>query len=326
MRNTRPAIVVSTGRSGSTMLSNMVRLHPHLLSLSELFILLGDAAFPDGPIGGAQFWELLSRPSRAIHALQRSGVTFAELLYEPRPGGRFTPEAGIPPLMLTPLPHLVDDPEALFDEIGAWAAGLDERPIADQYRRLFEWLCQRLDRRVWIERSGASLPLVHVLARQFPEAGIVHLYRGGRECAMSMSRHDGFKLMAFRARPDLAPPGVQRQDGLLDRDAIARAVIPPEVSGQLWSEMVVAGVASLAELPADRVLSMSYEALTAAPGDELCRLAAFMCVEPDPAWLEAAAAIVRTRPPAWLALPEAEQRRLADACAAGMDLLYRPWP
>ena len=145
----------------------------------------------------------------------------------------------------------------------------------------------------------------------------------GAHAARARSRGQG------KAQPQrilyLSPPGLQR-DGLLDRDAIARAVIPPEVSGQLWSEMVVAGLAGLAELPADRVLSMSYEALTAAPAEELCRLAAFMRVEPDPAWLEAAAAIVRTRPPAWLALPEAEQRRLAGACASGMDLLYRPWP
>src|SRR5215469_3809769 len=208
MRAVRPVIVVTTGRSGSTMLSNMVRSHPELLSLSELFILLGVRAFSDGPVSGPRFWEILSRPHRALHVLQRSGVTFPELLYVPGPGARFTVEAGVPPLMLVPLPHLVDDPEALFDEIGAWAVELDARPLADQYRRLFDWLGRRLGRRVWIERSGASLPIADVLAQQFPEAGIVHLYRDGRECAMSMSRHDGFKLMAFRHQRRLTPAGM----------------------------------------------------------------------------------------------------------------------
>jgi putative sulfotransferase len=321
MRAARPVIVVSTGRSGSTMLSNMVRGHPELLSLSELFILLGDPAFPDGPVSGARFWDILSRPHRTLHVLQRSGVTFAELLYEPGPGDRFTVEAGIPPLMLVPLPHLVDDPEALFDEIGTWAVELDAKPVADQYRRLFDWLCRRLGRRIWIERSGASLPMVDVLARQFPEAGIVHLYRDGRECAMSMSRHDGFKLMAFRHQPGLTPPGMQR-DGLIDREVLRRAVVPPEVCGEVWSDLVGTAVARLAELTPDRVLRMSYEALTADPRAELRRLTAFIGVESDPGWLETAAAIVRTRPPSWAALPEPQRQRLVDACAPGMDLLY----
>jgi len=324
MRAARPVIVVSTGRSGSTMLSTMVRSHPELLSLSELFILLGDPAFPDGPVSGPGFWEILSRPYPTLHVLQRSGVRFAELLYEPGPGARFTAEAGIPPLMLVPLPHLVDDPEALFDEIGAWAVELDARPAADQYRRLFAWLCRRLGRRVWIERSGASLPMVDVLARQFPEAGIVHLHRDGRECAMSMSRHDGFKLMAFRHQPGLTPPGMQR-GGLIDREVLRRAVVPPEVCGDVWSDLVATAVGRLAELPPDRVLAMSYEALTADPRGELRRLTAFIGVEPDPGWLETAAAIVRARPPTWAALPEAQRQRLVNACARGMDLLYHSW-
>jgi len=324
MRAVRPVIVVTTGRSGSTMLSNMVRSHPELLSLSELFILLGVRAFSDGPVSGPRFWEILSRPHRALHVLQRSGVTFPELLYEPGPGARFTVEAGVPPLMLVPLPHLVDDPEALFDEIGAWAVELDARPVADQYRRLFDWLGRRLGRRVWIERSGASLPIADVLAQQFPEAGIVHLYRDGRECAMSMSRHDGFKLMAFRHQRRLTPAGMY-PDGLIDREVLRRAIVPPEVCGEVWSQLVGTAVPRLAELAPDRVLAMSYEALTADPRNELRRLTEFIGVEPDPSWLETAAAIVRTRPPTWAALPEPQRQRLVNACAPGMDLLYPSW-
>jgi len=212
----------------------------------------------------------------------------------------------------------------LFDEIGAWAVELDARPVADQYRRLFDWLCRRLGRRVWIERSGASLPMANVLARQFPEAGIVHLYRDGRECAMSMSRHDGFKLMAFRHQPALTPAGMHR-DGLIDRELLRRAVVPPEVCGEVWSDLTVAAVGRLAELPLDRVLGMSYEALTADPQEELRRLAAFIGVDADPTWLGGAAAMVRTRPPTWTRLAEHERQRLVDACAPGMDLLYRSW-
>jgi hypothetical protein len=69
--------------------------------------------------------------------------------------------------------------------------------------------------------------MMDMLARQFPEAGLVHLYRDGRECVMSMGRHDGFKLMAFSRLPELAPAGMRVGD-LLDREAVARAVVPPD--------------------------------------------------------------------------------------------------
>jgi hypothetical protein len=47
-----PVFIVGTGRCGSTMMSNVVRLHPRLLSLSEFFTSLAGRAFtlrePDG--------------------------------------------------------------------------------------------------------------------------------------------------------------------------------------------------------------------------------------------------------------------------------------
>lgn len=317
----RPVIVVSTGRCGSTLLSNMVRAHPDLLSLSEFFVLLREAAFPGDPVTGQQFWEILSQPSPAVTLLLRSGLSMPELLYRPGPGTRFSPETGVPPVLLTTLPHLVEDPEALFDELAAWAPSLDERPVAGQYRRLFGWLGERLGRRVWVERSGVSLPLVPALSELFPEAGFVHLYRDGRECAVSMSQHSGFRLLALRVHPELVPGDLVDGDRI-DRRAVERAEIPPEVLGRIWSDMVVAGSAALAGLAPDRVTSMSYEALVAEPGNELRRLAAFIGVEPGPGWLDAAAALVDRRPPRWLTLPEPERRRLTSACAPGLELLY----
>ena len=40
-----PTFVVGTGRCGSTMLSNMLREHPQVLSLSEFFSMISDAGF-----------------------------------------------------------------------------------------------------------------------------------------------------------------------------------------------------------------------------------------------------------------------------------------
>ena len=95
-------IVVSTGRCGSTMLSNMLRLNPEILSLSEFFSLLMPDPFPAGGLDAAAYWRLLSEPWVFFRHLYRLGLRVPEFLYAPGPGSRFTPATGIPPIQL---PH-----------------------------------------------------------------------------------------------------------------------------------------------------------------------------------------------------------------------------
>lgn len=85
MRPVAPAFVVCTGRSGSTLLSNMLRLNPGILSLSEFFAFLGPSAFQTGPMDAEQLWALLSQPNRQTRALMDSGLTIDEVLYRPGP-------------------------------------------------------------------------------------------------------------------------------------------------------------------------------------------------------------------------------------------------
>jgi putative sulfotransferase len=55
-----PVFIVGTGRCGSTMMSNVVRLHSRLLSLSEFFTSLAGRAFTLRELDGERFWQLLT--------------------------------------------------------------------------------------------------------------------------------------------------------------------------------------------------------------------------------------------------------------------------
>src|ERR1700753_1075828 len=62
-----PTFVVGTGRCGSTMLSNVLREHPKVLSLSEFFPGITDSrracvaqALSSTPIDGPHFWEIVA--------------------------------------------------------------------------------------------------------------------------------------------------------------------------------------------------------------------------------------------------------------------------
>lgn len=318
-------IVVCTGRCGSTLLSNMVRLHPEVLSLSELFVLLGPRAFEPGLVTGERFWEILSVPDQYHTMMLRGGLGFKEWLYQPAPGRRYTAETGVPPIVFVTLPHLTDEPEALFDELAEWVPSLEPRPIGEQFARLFGWLCRRFGRTVWMERSGTSLGWVSSVAALFPEARIVHLHRDGRECAVSMSLHNGFKLLAL-VRGGWVPDGVAwppSAERPFDIGAFDRARPPAWMLGGAWSDMVVEGSRQLMELEPGRVSTMRYEALVADPADELRRLVRLCGWAEDEEWVSRASALVVPQEPRWVRLPEAERTALVEACAPGMALLER---
>ena len=99
----------------------------------------------------------------------------------------------IPSILCVALPHLTPDYERLFEELGPVVRGRPKATLPEQYLFMFEWLCKRLGRRVWVERSGGSLLFGRRLMGLFPQARVVHIHRDGRDTALSMSQHPAFK-------------------------------------------------------------------------------------------------------------------------------------
>ncbi|WP_338933227.1 sulfotransferase [Streptomyces netropsis] len=332
--------VVGTGRSGSTALSGIVNAHPDVLSLNELLSSVQSRGFPEGPLGGGEFWRLLADPNPQFERMIRSGVPMPEFVYTRRPGRYATETTGIPALALMVLPHLTDDPDGLFDELEKQVCRWPDRTAAEHYEALFDLLCVRFGRRVVVERSGYSTERVPLLCRVFPQARFVHLFRDGPDCALSMSRHTGYRLILL-LREILARTGAERH-GELTHDQIRS--LPPELSelladrfdpalvldrdlplprfGALWSELVARGVDHLSEVPAPMWTTLAYEDLLDEPRKELTRLADFIGVEPLPQWLEAGSArIDGSHRGASLRLPAAELAALRECCAPGARAL-----
>ena len=323
------------------MLSNMIRLHPRLLSISELFSSIESVAFPPGVLDARQFWQILSQPLPVQQWLFGHGLIPDEITYGCRAAAvRFRDPTTIPPIALMTLPHLSDRPDELLDEIASFISTLPPAPIEQHYRRLFEWLCRRFGRETWVERSGGSLDLLPALRVRFPNARFVHLYRDGRETAMSMSRHHLFRIRVILEQlqewlgPQAFITGVTAQQieqkippawrGVLpwafDVEAYRRLELPIEAFAARWSQRIVAGVDELNKLPPDRVLHMRYETILDRPREEVRRLASFIGGEMvDESWINAAAALCRRKSPTWVDLPADVRARVEAACAAGMQ-------
>ncbi len=339
--------VVGTGRCGSTLLSRMLGESPGTVSLFEFFNGLDMAErFDPNPISGAALLDLIAREQPFVTAVVRRGYSVEEITYpfasgdkeSPSGGGRRRDEA-LPWILVSMLPRLSDQPDALFEALCRFARSLPAQPPRNHYLALFAWLCETLGRKVWVERSGSSIDYVADLIRLYPEARFVHLHRAGPEVALSMREHHAYRLpisLLYDAplnsglRVSELPP-MDLSAAPEPGDTISQILEsrpPPEYFGRYWADQILRGKPALDALDASQVLEVSFERLVSQPAGVLSQIAAFFEIEATaagPNWIDRAAALVRGIPP--LRAGEIEgpsYARLVEACSPATQLMTAP--
>jgi putative sulfotransferase len=341
-----PTFVVGTGRCGSTMLSNMLREHPKVLSLSEFFMTVTEGShLPEGlapaPIRGERFWHIVSAIAPMLSFVLRNRIRYDECIYPcDDPGARFSRETGVPAILATTLPHLAADHDRLFDTLRNEVIRWSKAPIAKHYQHLFDWLAGHFGRRLWIERSGTSLIMAEWFLSAFPGAQFIEIIRDGRDTAISMQQHTGMRIYyamtwlgeylgvdpltsTDRSRIDHVPPELLRiLPEQFDIEAFNNFEVPLPLCGAIWSQQIEMGLKVLSTLPADRRLTLRYEDLLADPKRQLDSLAAFLGAEfIDEDWSARCATTVRAPRSTWRDLPEEQARALTEACRPGFEQL-----
>jgi hypothetical protein len=327
--------IVGTGRCGSTLLSRMLAQHTRVLSLFELFNGIdAERRFSEKPLAGVEFGALISAEQPFVTAVLRRGYDVPEIVYPFGPGARYRRDEPLPWILVSLLPRLTDDPDALFGELTAFVARQPRQPPVRHYRTLFEWLGERLGRPLWIERSGSSIEYLGALHARFPDARFLHLHRDGREVALSMREHHAYRLpisILYGAPVDGVPLA---ELGPIDvyarptgRDPISRLLAsrpPAAYFGRYWNDQILRGLRAGGRIDAEQILTVRFEDLVARPADVLREIGRFFELDPDDGWVGRAAALVRGRPEArYPSLPEPARRALGEACRPGQVLLGR---
>ena len=206
----------------------------------------------------------------------------------------------------------------------------DPASAAAQHRRLIAWLCDRLGARAWVERSGSSLLYMNQLAALFRDAKFVHLYRDGRECAYSFSRHPGYRLGAVSAMLDSrlgmspylgdakpleqVPPDLRPfMPGTFDHEAFERFEVPVAETGQFWSDMIMPGTMFSPALPNACSRSATRTSLRSR-GTRCSGWRASPACWVPPGWLDRAVQLAEPRSPRWTALPQEQISDLTRVC------------
>jgi hypothetical protein len=290
--------------------------------------------FRSDPVDGAEFAELITAEQPVVTAVLRRGYEVAEITYPFGKEARFGREDALPWILVSALPRLSDDPDALFDETVAFATGLPRQPLRRHYLALFDWLGRRAGRANWIERSGSSIDYLESLVELFPGARFLHIHRDGTEAALSMREHHAYRLpiALLYAPPELAAGRVTLDDLRADPgpdDPVSQILSsrpPIEYYGRYWSDQVLRGFRALRTLDADCYREVRFEELLSEPADVLRDVAKFFGLDAEKSgWIPRAAALVGPPPAARFEnLSHRERAVLAAECRPGRRLLGRP--
>jgi len=314
--------VVGTGRCGSTLLTKMLDSHRSACGLNEVFTGLDwGRRFTDQQVDGAWVADLLGTPNHVIDMVLGKGYDAEEVTYPFRPTDRYRRGDPMPWILTSCLGHLTDDPDGLWDRLGAELSRRSIGPLRQHYRAFFAALAEPTGATAWIERSGSSVEYLDGILSVFGEARVVHLVRSGPEVALSMRNHPFYRL-AVQLYYGVMPEGVDPEDsdGIVDGWLEGNPAV--ELYGRYWSDQLIKGAEPLARLGDERLLTVSFEELVVDPMKHTERLAAFFELPSDPGFSERASAMVRGVPPSRVdELGSDDRTALLAACEPGQAVL-----
>ena len=141
--------------------------------------------------------------------------------------------------------------EQLDEALSEFAAAPDDRVASsrDFVQALLDPIARAAGKPSWVEKSTQTVVAAPVLLSMFPEAGIVHVVRDGRDVACSIARMPGssrrFSTSSRFVVPDAAATGVALSAGTAMTAAKASASPSPKRSsrpGEPRSRAVFANV------------------------------------------------------------------------------------
>ena len=341
MSQSNGRFIVGTGRCGSTILSRMVNLHPDVAVFNEFLIAMDfHKKWSERPVSGAEMAAIIdcglqggSGPFKKIVAhLATPEVTFeggATSLPQHADAYR---DGVFPDILLLPLPHLFDKPEEALADLLAFVKKQPLQALSKHYIAIFEYLTQKAGKTIWIERSGGSIAWMPEMLDLFPDGKYMHLHRNPLDVALSMQRHNHFRVRAFKYFDLKTKDGIRWSD-LDETDlnnnlptsprlkAIMDHPVPLEYFLEDVNEGILRGMKEVKRLAPSHYAEISFEEIMADPKAALRTLADFFDLAPDDSWLTEAAALLKSGQAAQNT-PTAEQTALLKRhCHASMVLL-----
>lgn len=302
------AIIISNGRCGSTLLSDLIVEEPETCSVQEFFMSVAPWNRSTEVISGPAYWDVLSGPKEELSVLFKIGAPPKEVRYPA--DGRFRDDlVNLPRILAITLAKLTDDPDALFDSLGEKIVKFPTQSVGAHHQAFLDLLAEQTGKKRWVERSGGSSQVAPFILRSFPSAKIVYLTRNWRDTAKSMSKHSVFQLVQLRVElmgrygidPFRLTEGQQVPDEMqpympenLTAELLDERGKDPARYMHLCAFMSSQAEQALADSPPAQLLTMSYEDLLIDPVGQLTNLGTFLDFEDPAGWAKSVAHRVKS--------------------------------
>ncbi|UCE06529.1 MAG: hypothetical protein JSW07_00355 [bacterium] len=165
MKEQTPIFVLSSGRTGSTLLARMINRHDRLLCVSDLFEPVGEVPYFDQEkiVDGREFFRVLRSPSykQRIKYWREQLTTEFLCLHE---------DDNMVSLLLSyTLAFLMDgNPMNLFHQLNEVIKNWEKDSMANHTIRFFDWLRDKFGKELWVERTGGTLPHTRKIVETWP--------------------------------------------------------------------------------------------------------------------------------------------------------------
>lgn len=247
--------VVGTGRSGTTLVRDVLRLHPavYVPSSESHWIPY------QHEICGA------GRKPVTLHAGIVERFSF--------PGGE---------LMVDVMAADVGLSGAGLLAATAAALGREDATLVEYDEALYGVLAAAAGRSVIGDKTPCYCLHMPLLQQLWPEVKFVHVIRDGRDVALSMSRHLGFQRMVALASVSWGPLALDRGYAMpnkLEREPALQDYL------HLWADRLRPALDDAKRLRPGTYLEIRYESLIRNPRAETDRLARFLEVSRPEEWL-----------------------------------------
>ncbi len=285
------AVIVGPGRVGSTMLADLLSLHPDAFCLNESH----DLPLLTAEAGGAE-----TDVGRLLAAFDRARFH----------DGRSPAEANAQRAGRRP-EHF----RAYLARVAERFGRLDAAALQRLVGAYFLWASGK---RVLVDKTPDYACHLDAVSALWPDAKVVLMVRDASATVASMLRHEGYRALALSGATSWSAVLAEGLDGKAADGAADGGGDPDDPAAHLaiWAARVEAALAFGETADATRFTTLRFEDLCARPTDELRRVARFLGIDPTADWLEGAAAVVApprpAAPPPSLALDgvEALRRRL----------------
>ncbi len=186
-----PIFIISSGRTGSTLISKILNKHKDICIISDLIEPVGNNEFLEKNVSISQknFFELISRKTSLSRIYFWRKRKTKELLYLPKK------DKDISCLNCYTIPFVFKDVNNVFNQLKKrFSSKMIRKKKSDHLIDFFNFFLKKTKKKIYVERTGGALHHLDKIIDFYPNAKIILNLRNPLETAISMRNYPFFRM------------------------------------------------------------------------------------------------------------------------------------